>query len=81
MNTDAAETGQLQTPLTRVGAALDEFLKFEHPDCLHPARRRGVARNLVATIERWAADRGCITACIWRWASSKRSVWCSSRSY
>jgi aromatic-L-amino-acid decarboxylase len=39
MTTDAAETGQLQTLLTRVGAALDEFLKFEHPDCLHPGHR------------------------------------------
>ena len=39
MKTDAAETGQLQALLTRVGAALDEFLKFEHPDALHPGHR------------------------------------------
>jgi aromatic-L-amino-acid/L-tryptophan decarboxylase len=37
--TDAAETGQLQVLLSRVGAALDEFLKFEHPDSLHPGHR------------------------------------------
>ncbi|HKO47546.1 MAG TPA: aminotransferase class V-fold PLP-dependent enzyme [Polyangiaceae bacterium] len=35
---DAAETGHLQSLLTQVGAALDEFLKFEHPDALHPSR-------------------------------------------
>jgi aromatic-L-amino-acid/L-tryptophan decarboxylase len=39
MNVDAAETGQLQVLLTRVGAALDEFLKFEHPDAQHPGKR------------------------------------------
>lgn len=36
---DAAETGRLQDLLTRVGAALDEFVRFEHPDALHPGKR------------------------------------------
>ena len=35
---DAAETGDLQSLLTQVGAGLDEYLKFEHPDALHPSR-------------------------------------------
>ena len=39
MSVEAAETGRLQALLTRVGAGLDEFLKFEHPDALHPGRR------------------------------------------
>jgi aromatic-L-amino-acid/L-tryptophan decarboxylase len=39
MKIDAAETGHLQVLLTRVGAALDEFLKFEHPDARHPGNR------------------------------------------
>ncbi len=32
MEVDAAETGNLQSLLSRVGLALDEFVKFEHPD-------------------------------------------------
>lgn len=32
---DAAETGRLQPLLARIGAGLDEFLTFEHPDALH----------------------------------------------
>jgi aromatic-L-amino-acid decarboxylase len=32
MHEDAAETGNLQPLLARVGAALDRFLRFEHPD-------------------------------------------------
>jgi aromatic-L-amino-acid decarboxylase len=36
---DAAETGRLQALLSRVGAGLDEFLRFEHPDAMHPGRR------------------------------------------
>lgn len=36
MSRDAAETGQLQLLLSRIGAGLDEFLKFEHADALHP---------------------------------------------
>ena len=32
MSQDQAETGNLQELLSRVGAGLDEFLKFEHPD-------------------------------------------------
>ncbi|MEO6171795.1 MAG: aminotransferase class V-fold PLP-dependent enzyme, partial [Arenimonas sp.] len=34
MHIDAAETGQLQPLLSKVGAALDEFVRFEHPDAL-----------------------------------------------
>jgi aromatic-L-amino-acid decarboxylase len=36
MRVDAAETGHLQSLLSRVGAALDEFVAFKHPDALHP---------------------------------------------
>jgi aromatic-L-amino-acid/L-tryptophan decarboxylase len=36
---DAAETGNLRRLLSQVGAGLDEYLKFEHPDALHPGRR------------------------------------------
>jgi aromatic-L-amino-acid decarboxylase len=39
MSTGHAETGRLQDLLSRVGAGLDEFLRFEHPDALHPGRR------------------------------------------
>ncbi len=39
MDVDAAETGNLQSLLSRVGVALDEFVKFEHPD----AQRNGDA--------------------------------------
>ena len=39
MSVDAAETGRLQALLSQVGAGLDEFLKFEHPDAMHPGRR------------------------------------------
>jgi aromatic-L-amino-acid/L-tryptophan decarboxylase len=39
MTIDAAETGRLQELLSRVGAALDEFVRFEHPDALHPGQR------------------------------------------
>lgn len=39
MMTDAAETGDLESLLSQLGAGLDEFLKFEHPDALHPGRR------------------------------------------
>ena len=38
MRDDDAETGNLQALLSQVGAGLDEFLKFEHPDALHPGR-------------------------------------------
>jgi aromatic-L-amino-acid decarboxylase len=34
MSKDKAEVGNLQDLLSRVGAGLDEFLKFEHPDAL-----------------------------------------------
>lgn len=39
MPADAAETGRLQPLLSQLGAGLDEFLRFEHPDALHPGRR------------------------------------------
>jgi aromatic-L-amino-acid decarboxylase len=39
MEIDAAETGRLQELLARIGAALDEFVRFEHPDALHPGQR------------------------------------------
>jgi aromatic-L-amino-acid decarboxylase len=35
MRAEAAETGRMQPLLERLGAGLDEFLKFEHPDALH----------------------------------------------
>ena len=38
MAREAAETGNLQSLLSRLGAGLDEYLKFEHPDALHPSR-------------------------------------------
>ena len=39
MNAERAETGRLQALLSQIGAGLDEYLKFEHPDALHPGRR------------------------------------------
>ena len=39
MPVDAAETGRLQALLSQIGAGLDDFLKFEHPDALHPGLR------------------------------------------
>ena len=39
MHHDAAETGRLQPLLSQVGAGLDRFLTFEHPDALHPGHR------------------------------------------
>lgn len=36
MSIDAAETAHLQPYLSRIGAALDRFLRFEHPDAQHP---------------------------------------------
>ena len=41
MITDVAETGRLQDLLSQVGAGLDRYLAFEHPDAMHrPARWR-----------------------------------------
>lgn len=34
MSKDRAEVGNLQNLLSRIGAGLDEYLKFEHPDAL-----------------------------------------------
>ena len=39
MSVDAAETGRMQPLLARLGAGLDEFVKFEHPDALHAGAR------------------------------------------
>ena len=39
MQIDSAETGRLRPLLSQIGAGLDEYLKFEHPDALHPDRR------------------------------------------
>jgi aromatic-L-amino-acid decarboxylase len=38
MSKEQAETGSLQRLLAHVGAGLDQYLKFEHPDALHPDR-------------------------------------------
>ncbi len=37
MPADAAETGRMGPLLARIGAGLDRFLQFEHPDALHDA--------------------------------------------
>src|SRR6185369_13852301 len=43
MTADAAETGRLQDLLAQVGAGLDRFLDFEHPDAMRaPERWRAV---------------------------------------
>lgn len=39
MSTDAAETGRLQPLLAQLGTGLDEYLRFDHPDALHPGLR------------------------------------------
>ena len=39
MQPDLAETQNIQQLLARIGEGLDQFLKFEHPDALHPAAR------------------------------------------
>ena len=36
MTKERAETGNFQALLSEVGSGLDQFLKFEHPDALHP---------------------------------------------
>ncbi|MEP7281452.1 MAG: pyridoxal-dependent decarboxylase [Rubrivivax sp.] len=38
MNRDAAETGRMQVLLSQIGAGLDEFQRFAHPDAMHPDR-------------------------------------------
>ena len=37
MQVDHAETANIETLVARVGAALDRFLQFEHPDALQSA--------------------------------------------
>jgi aromatic-L-amino-acid decarboxylase len=39
MPTEQAETGNLQILLSQIGAGLDEYLKFEHPDAMHANNR------------------------------------------
>ena len=36
MSKEYAETGRLQTLLSQIGAGLDHYLRFEHPDAMHP---------------------------------------------
>ena len=36
MQMDCSETAHVERLLSRLGAGLDQFLKFEHPDALHP---------------------------------------------
>jgi aromatic-L-amino-acid decarboxylase len=36
MPTEQAESGNLQELLSQIGGGLDHFLKFKHPDALHP---------------------------------------------
>jgi len=36
MQPDFAETNNIQKLISKIGGGLDEFLKFEHPDALHP---------------------------------------------
>jgi aromatic-L-amino-acid decarboxylase len=43
---DPAETGRMQPLLARLGAGLDEFVKFEHPDALHAGARWREALNM-----------------------------------
>ena len=38
MPRELAETGRMQSLLARIGAGLDDFLRFEHADALHPTR-------------------------------------------
>ena len=37
MPVEHAENGNLQTLLSQIGAGLDQFLNFDHPDALHPS--------------------------------------------
>ena len=39
MQSDLAETENIQKLLSHIGGGLDQFLKFEHPDALHPDAR------------------------------------------
>jgi len=38
MSSDRAEVGNLETLLRQIGAGLDQYLKFEHPDAMRPDR-------------------------------------------
>ena len=35
MQVDQAETANIEKLISRIGAGLDQFLKFEHEDCWH----------------------------------------------
>ncbi len=37
MSVEHAENGNLQNLLSQIGAGLDQFLNFDHPDALHPS--------------------------------------------
>ena len=37
MSIEHAESGNLQNLLSQIGAGLDQFLNFNHPDALHPS--------------------------------------------
>lgn len=37
MQSDLAETKNIQKLISKIGEGLDQFLKFEHPDALHPS--------------------------------------------
>jgi len=39
MQKEYAETGNIQNLLSQIGAGLDQYLKFEHKDALHPESR------------------------------------------
>jgi aromatic-L-amino-acid/L-tryptophan decarboxylase len=58
-STEQAETGRLEILLSQIGAGLDQYLKFEHPDALHskndwqtvldtPLPRQGVGIDQIA---------------------------------
>ena len=38
MAEEVAETGDLESLLSQIGAGLDEYLTFKHPDAMHPSR-------------------------------------------
>src|SRR6478735_931761 len=57
MAKDAAETRNMQALLTRLGAGLDEYLKFEHPDALHPSRHWREHLNLALPREGVGIER------------------------
>lgn len=59
MSRDAAELGNLQDLLSRVGASLDAFLRFEHGDALQPGHRW--QRQLDLPLPRHGVGIDCVT--------------------